>query len=142
MRIKVRRTLGLAALLLVAVLASACGGAGATDASVTGTVTYLARMSMAPGTVITVQIQDTSRADAAATVIGEQVIEITDQQVPVPYEVGYNSADIVEANSYTMSARITDANGNLMFINDTSIPVITRGNPTTDVEIMTVPVGG
>lgn len=38
-----------------------------------------------------------------------------------------------------MRVRIEDGAGNLLFINDTSVPVITRGNPTQDVEVIVVP---
>jgi uncharacterized lipoprotein YbaY len=41
-----------------------------------------------------------------------------------------------------MSVRITDADGKLLFINDTHIPVITRGNPTKEVEVAVITVGG
>jgi putative lipoprotein len=108
-------------------------------ASVTGTVTYLVRMALPDDAVVTVQIQDTSLADAPAVVVGEQVIETGGQQVPIAFEVAYNPDDIQEAKTYTMSARIEDSAGTLLFINDTSIPVITAGNPTQDVEIVTVP---
>jgi uncharacterized lipoprotein YbaY len=110
------------------------------EVAVSGTVTYLQRSALSPTDTVTVQVQDTSLADAPATVIGEQVITVGDQQVPIDYSVAYDPAEIVDNHTYTMSARIEDADGNLLFINDTVIPVITRGNPTTDVEIMTVPV--
>ncbi len=115
---------------------------GSRDNVVTGTVTYLQRSALAPTDVITVQLQDTSLADAPAIIIGEEIITVGAQQVPIDYNVYYDIADIVENHTYTMSARIEDEDGTLLFINDTSIPVITNGNPTSGVEIMTVPVAG
>jgi hypothetical protein len=41
-----------------------------------------------------------------------------------------------------MRVRITDSNDNLLFINDTAIPVITRGSPTENFEIPVIQVGG
>ena len=90
---------------------------------------------------VQVQIQDTSLADAPAEVIGEQIIE-NPGQVPIPYEVCYDPSVIQENHSYSMSARITDGGGNLMWINDTNIPVITQGNPTEGVVIPVVQVSG
>jgi putative lipoprotein len=113
----------------------------AAGATVTGTVTYRQRIALPEDAIVTVQIQDTSRADAPAEVIGEQIIETNGRQVPIPYSVSYDPDVIVENHTYTMSARITDGQGTLLFINDTSIPVITKGNPTIDVEIVVVPVG-
>ena len=135
------------ALLLILLVAVACGGTTAVeqsataDADVTGTVTYLQRSALIPGSVITVQIQDVSRMDAAAEVIGEQVITTTGEQVPVAFNVPYSSAGIVDNHRYVIRATIDDPTGKLIFTNDTSIPVITNGAPTSDVEIMTVPVG-
>ena len=110
------------------------------NAAVTGEVTYAPRIALPDDAVITVQLQDTSLSDAPLGVMGEQVIQTNGRQVPIPYVVLYNANDIQPNHTYTMSARITDGAGNLLFINDTSIPLITNGNPTHDVEIMTVPV--
>jgi len=116
---------------------TACGsGSG----SVSGTVTYLQRIALPDDAVITVQIQDTSLADASATVIGEQVIHTKGKQVPFDYAVPYDAEAIQDNHTYTMSVRITDGVGKLLFINDTAIPVVTRGNPTQDVEILVVQV--
>jgi putative lipoprotein len=111
------------------------------QACVTGTITYLQRIALPEDAVVQVQIQDTSLADVAAEVIGEQIIT-SPGQVPIAYEVCYDPSVIQDGHTYTMSARITDAEGNLLWINDTSIPVITNGNPTTDVEIPVIQVGG
>jgi len=110
------------------------------SSSVSGTITYLQRIALPDDTVITVQIQDTSLADAPAVVIGEQVIQTDGKQVPFEFDVPYDVKDIQDNHSYTMSVRITDGAGNLLFINDTAIPVITRDNPTQDIEIVVVPV--
>lgn len=61
---------------------------------------------------------------------------------PFPYEVSYDPSDIVENHTYTMRVRIEGSDGSLLFINDTAIPVITNGNPTEDVEIPVIQVGG
>lgn len=108
--------------------------------SVSGAVTQVDNAPIPEGATLTVQIQDTSLQDVAATVIGEQIIE-NPGQFPIPYQVGYDPNDITNPR-YTMSARITAADGSLLFINDTAIPVITAGNPTEDVEIPVIQVGG
>ncbi len=108
---------------------------------VTGTVTYLQRIALPNDAVLTVQIQDTSRADALAVVLGESWYVTGGAQVPLPFAVAYNPEFIQENLTYTLSVRITDGEGNLLFINDTSIPVITNGAPTTDIEVVVVPTG-
>ena len=99
------------------------------NASITGTVTYRERIALTPGAVVTVQLRDTSLQDVASELIAEQVIA-NPGQVPISYEVRYNSDDINPRNTYSISARITESDGRLAFINDTAYDVITRGNPT------------
>lgn len=100
------------------------------DAVLRGTVTYRERIALTPGATLTVQIRDTSYADAAAELIAERVIA-DPGQVPIGFEVPYDSARIDSRNTYSISARITEADGRLAFINDTAYDVITRGNPTS-----------
>lgn len=118
------------------------GSTPAAAAAVTGTVTYRQRSALPPGAVTTVQLQDVSRADAPATIVGEQQIPMDGKSVPVPYSIAYDPAVIDPRNTYSVAARITDADGKLLFISDTFTPVITRDNPTQDVEIVVVPVPG
>jgi len=110
--------------------------------TVTGTVTYRERIALTPKAVVTVRIEDVSRADAPATVIGEQVIKTEGKQVPLPFAVAYQASDIVENHRYSMQVRIEDGNGRLIYISDTLIPVITMGSPTSGIEIVVVPVRG
>ena len=110
------------------------------NACVTGTITYQEEKSLPDDAVVQVQLQDTSLADAPAMVIGEQIVT-NPGQVPVPFEVCYDPDQIQANHTYTMSVRITDGAGKLLFINDTAIPVITRGSPTENIEIVVIPVG-
>ena len=118
---------------IAAAIAIFSGGQDA--ASVTGTVIYRERMALPPDAVVQVQVQDVSRMDVAATVMGEQIIR-NPGQVPIPFEVAYNPKDIQDNYTYAVAARIEDGNGKLLFINTQSYPVITRGAPTKDVEIL------
>lgn len=110
------------------------------EAAVTGTVSYLVRMALPPESTVIVKIEDISFADAPSTVVGEQEIKTEGKQVPIPFNVTYDPDKIVDNHSYTISARILDGTGKLMFISDTIVPVITRGNPTENVEVIVVPV--
>jgi uncharacterized lipoprotein YbaY len=109
-------------------------------ASVSGTVTYVQRIALPDDAVVIVRISDASPQDPAAEVIGEQIIPTEGKQVPIPYEVPYDPDDIVNPD-YSVSARIEDSTGKPLFISDTNIPVVTRDNPTENVEIVVVPVG-
>lgn len=144
-----RRMFSTAALTCLATLAlAACvpatqvTGSNPTTPTVSGTVTYRQRSALPTGATVTVQLQDVSRADAPATIMGEQQIAMDGKSVPVAYSIAYDPAAIDPRNTYSVAARITDADGKLLFISDTFIPVITRDSPTANVEIVVVPVGG
>jgi putative lipoprotein len=104
---------------------------------ITGTVTYRNRSALPPTAVIEVTLQDVSLADAPAKVISTQTIEAGGQQPPFAYELAYDPAQIDPRNTYSVSARITEG-GELLFISDTFNPVLTRGAPLTDVDILVV----
>jgi uncharacterized lipoprotein YbaY len=117
--------------------AEAAEGAEAAPLSgiLTGTVSYMQRIALIPGSVIEVKIEDTSVADVAAPVIASQTITTTGENVPIPFELSYDPAQIDPQMSYSMRARIT-VNGELQWINTVNIPVLTQGAPVTDVEVL------
>jgi len=90
--------------------------------------------------VVMVRVEDTSIADAPATVFGEQLLQTDGRQFPLEYVIAYDPAIIEDNHTYNAAVRIEDADGNLLFISDTPTPVITRGSPVFDVEIPVVPV--
>lgn len=104
-------------------------------AAVTGTVSYRERIMLPPNSVLTVRLQDVSRADAPAILLGEQISTTEGQQVPLPFSIAYNPHSIDPRFTYSISARIEDGNGILRFISDTSNPVITRDNPSDNIEV-------
>lgn len=109
-------------------------------AAVTGTVTYLVRIALPPDAKIIARIEDISLADAPSKIIGETEFLSEGKQVPFDFEVQYDPSVIIEGNRYTLSARIEDKTGKLLFISDTITPVITRGNPVSGIEVLVIPV--
>ncbi len=60
----------------------------AKTATVSGTVTYREKIALpSEGVMVTVKVEDVSRADAPAIAIGEQIIEDPGHQIPIPFEV-------------------------------------------------------
>jgi uncharacterized lipoprotein YbaY len=100
----------------------------------TGTVTYMQRIALPPNSVVTVQLADVSKADAAATVITSQTIETAGAQVPIPFELTYDPATIDPKSTYAVSARIT-LDDQLTWISPDANLVLTNGSPVTGVEI-------
>ena len=107
-------------------------------ASLNGTVTYRERMMLRPDATITVRLQDVSRQDVPALLIAEQQIPAQGKSVPIPFSLEYDPARIDERYSYAVRAEIRGGDGELLWTTDTHHPVLTRGAPTDQVEILVV----
>ena len=133
----------LIALAATALALGACSSDDDGSPSVTGTVTAPVDASGSPelpaDAIVTVTLQDVSVADAPAVVLSSQVIELSDTEFPVAFELPYELGDIAETNTYSVAARV-EAGGDLVMISDTIVPVITNGAPTSGVEIALVTV--
>jgi len=108
-----------------ATVAGDTDGVAPSTASITGTVAYRERIALSPEAVVEVSLLDVSRQDVEATVIARQTIA-NPGQVPVNFELEYDTQDIDEHMSYAISARISEG-GDLRFVSDTHTPVLTRG---------------
>jgi uncharacterized lipoprotein YbaY len=103
--------------------------------TLSGTVTYLLRIALAPDAVVEVTLQDVSKADAPAEVISTQTIETQGAQVPIAYSLKYDPAKIDAKNTYAVRATITEG-GQLTWTSTKRYPVLTRGAPVDNVEII------
>jgi uncharacterized lipoprotein YbaY len=105
----------------------------------TGTVNYLQRIALPPASVIEVHLEDVSRADAPAQVLASQTITTAGENVPIPFMLTYDPAQIDPRFTYGLRVRITTG-GELRWINTEHIAVLTGGAPTTGVEVIVQPV--
>jgi putative lipoprotein len=105
--------------------------------TITGTVSYQARIALPPGAVITVQLRDVSLQDAPAKLIAEIKVSPEGKQVPIPFSLPYTPANIIPTHTYAVSATIMSV-GKMAFTSTQSYPVITRGAPSK-VDIMVQP---
>ena len=92
---------------------------------VTGTATYRERIALPPNAVFEATLEDVSRTDAPATIIGRARLDKPGQP-PFQFSIQYDTAQIVATRSYSVRARVT-VDGNLMFSSDQAYPVLTRG---------------
>jgi putative lipoprotein len=132
-----------ALLTLAGVFALSPGAAVAGDVpasgKVTGFISYENNDDLSPTAVLTVKLVDVSRADAAAGVIAQQVIQTSGLQVPIAYEVDYDPAKIDQSHRYAIQARIDDQ-GSLQYTSDRVYPVLTQGaKDTVSIELTQVP---
>jgi len=102
-------------LLGLAVLLGACQSLQpAAKASLDGEVYYLQRSALPPTATLNVSLQDVSLADAPAIVLDEQNAPVKGQ-VPLPFHLSYDPAQVKPGHRYSVSARI-EVDGKLMFI--------------------------
>lgn len=106
-------------------------------ATLTGTVTYRQRIALTPEAIVQIELRDVSREDVEAPLVARRILE-KPGQVPIAFTLDYDSGAIDPRHTYAISARITDR-GQLQFVTDTRLPVITNAAPTA-VEIVVVPV--
>lgn len=105
--------------------------------AVTGTLSYLQRIALPPNAVIEVQLLDVSQAPAK--VIAEKKITLGKRQVPIGFELPYETAQVDAKDKYAVTARIL-VDGKLLFISDRTYMVLTAGNPS-HVEMILKQVG-
>lgn len=108
----------LAAALAFALTACATTPAAEEMVTVTGEATYRERIALPPEAVMTVRIEDVSRADASAPVLAEESYLAEGRQVPLPFAVEVPRAALEGAITTSARVRIEDADGRLMWITD------------------------
>ena len=103
-------------LLSLTALLGACSSMTPTQhASLDGEVFYLQRIALPPTATLEVSLQDVSLADAPAVTLAKQSGPVKGQ-VPLPFHLTYDPAQIKPGHTYAISARIEE-NGQLLFIN-------------------------
>lgn len=107
---------------------------------VSGTVTYLQRIALPDSAFVRVQLLDVTVPDAPTTIVAEQVYSTNGAQVPLAFNLSYSRGAVQETRRYSVTARITDRDGRLLFVSDEHVPVITGGSPTSDIELVLVQV--
>jgi len=107
----------------LAVFALACAVTGTARAgTLDGTAAYRERIMLPPDAVFEAQLQDISRADAAAEVLGRARLDPAGQP-PFRFEIIYDDAAIEPGGRYAVRATVTHQ-GRLLFTTDRIYPVL------------------
>ena len=123
----------LAAVLLLACAATACGSVN----TVSGEVQFHRDVDLPDGATVTVWLLDTSYADADAIELGRDVIANA-ERLPIRFSIEYNPNAVDDQAEITLSAQVELGN-ELLYINDTVHPVLTQGAPrNSDVRVISV----
>ena len=117
---------------------SACASTAPAERTiaVTGSVTYRERIALPPTARIEVKLDDVSLADAPSRTLASQRFAAEGKQVPFAFALTVDRADLDPRHSYAVSARITDADGKLMFITDTRNSVTFTSASTIDMGVL------
>ncbi|PQM28723.1 hypothetical protein CVO77_09845 [Sphingopyxis lindanitolerans] len=101
--------------------------------SVTGSVTYRERIALPPTAQVEIQLADVSLMDAPSRTIARQSFTADGRQVPFAFSLTVDHRKLDPRGRYSVSARITDGSGKLMFITDTHNGVTFDGQPHIDM---------
>lgn len=107
--------------------------------TVTGTATYRERMAAPPGSVLRVELADTSRADAPAIVLADWSASLDEGGVPRDFTIEINQA-LDPRFTYTLRATITGPEGNLLWTTDTAYRIETVAGEVDAGELVMVKV--
>lgn len=131
------------ALTVAAALVAACAptpGPVVDTTQVQVSVSYRERILLSPDHVVSVRVEDVSRADAPAIVIGEASRRTDGRAPPFELVVDVPTARIDPSREYAVRAEIREPGGPLRFTTDTRHSVLTRGAPDrADIMLVGVP---
>ncbi|MDH4181230.1 MAG: YbaY family lipoprotein [Betaproteobacteria bacterium] len=112
------------ALLATCLAWLACGAAWA--GTLEGTAAYRERIALPPDAVFEAELQDVSKADAPAVVLGRARLDPAGQP-PFRFAIAYDDAAVKAGRRYTVRATVRHQ-GQLMFTTDTHTPVLDGRN--------------
>ena len=99
------------------------------DGLLTGSATYQESVAIPHDAALEVWLRDVSPGTLAAPIVAETAVLAEGRQVPLPFELKYETSRIVPDHTYTLKAVIRHA-GEILFTTDKDQLVITNGNPT------------
>lgn len=100
----------------------------ASTGTLQGTASYRERIALPPDAVFEAELQDVSRADAPATVLGRSRLDPAGQP-PFRFEIAYDESAVQPGHRYTVRATVKHQ-GRLLFTTDRLHPVLDgRGAP-------------
>ena len=96
-------------------------------AHVTGTISYRERMALSPTAVVVVRLDDVTRPGSAEPVIASTRVD-KPGQVPIAFDLPYDTRAIDQRSRYAVRAVITDG-GMVVFASLDTALVLTQGKP-------------
>jgi len=130
----------IAAVLILAVVGIWFATKGGAKAQVSGTASYTDQVDLPAGSVVEFVLIDVSEAsDIDAETLAQSTLTTTGEGSPFSFVLEYDPADIKPEGDYSVGARVR-VNGSIWWTSTSNSLVITKGNPTTGVEVKLVNV--
>lgn len=104
---------------------------------ITGTVAYRERIALPPNSIVTVRLEDATKADAPAGLIAESKFVSGRSQVPLSFKLNYVDSAIQPNYRYFVRATI-HSGGNLIYTSTQAYPVISNGVKKVNVQLQRV----
>jgi copper homeostasis protein (lipoprotein) len=101
-------------------------GCATHSAVVMGSASYRERMALLPGAVFEVTLEDVTKADAPAEIVGRTRLE-NPGNPPFDFAIPYDPKRILTNHRYEVRAKIRSG-AELLFVTDASYPVLTLGH--------------
>lgn len=122
--------------LLSSALVFAVAGA-AIAGEITGTVAYRERIALPPNSIVTVRLEDATKADAPAGLISESKFVSGRNQVPLSFKLTYIDSAIQPNYRYFVRTTI-HSGGNLIYSSTQAYPVISNGVKKVNIQLQRV----
>lgn len=114
--------------LLVSIVVAGCAtnsqrpSASADQDAITvrGQIAYRERIALPPGSHAQIQVKDVAVADREAPVVASQTVDLSDRQIPAAFEFDIERDNLVPRGRYSLRARISGPDDQLLWTTDTA----------------------
>ena len=108
-------------------------------ATLSGTVDDGSGSELPADAAVTVGLYALSSQDGPAKLLGEVVLDSV-ERMPVPFELSYDVAEILESHNYVLQAWIR-ADGDVLYVTTDVIPVFRDGQGNEAIEVLVTKLG-
>ncbi len=124
------------------IMLTGCGDKTSSKTALTGLIDHPHQMTLGDGMTVIVRIEDTTKSGAPGKKIAEEIIKGQGDIIPMPFAIVYDPGKINENHKYSLTVKIQDSTGAILYTSQSGVPVITQGNPTRDIDVAIVLPGG
>ncbi|MDX1415398.1 MAG: YbaY family lipoprotein [Candidatus Promineifilaceae bacterium] len=125
-------------ILLLGLLLTGCGSADGGMQRIDGQIVWEDGGTLPAGSTVSVQVVNASLADATETLV--QTTFEAEGSPPIDFFVEYDPSQVDERMNYSVTVRIVDPDGQLLYITMTAQYIIEQGQVNNDITVLVEPV--